>query len=106
MMENKATQPLPTRTETLQRYHNLTSPLVALQAAQQQESLKQEFRNNASMRLEHIKNRSSKIYALDSNSQAELKASSILYQIPEFSTPEVNYQVAEHIRKKVEEIKN
>ena len=105
-MENKSPPQLSSRTETLQRYHSMTSPLVQLQALQKQESLKQELRNNASMRLDHIKNRNSKLYAIDTNSQNELKASAILYQIPEFSSPEVNFQVAEEIKKKVEEIKN
>jgi hypothetical protein len=76
----------------MQRYHSMTSPLVPLSAAQQQDHLKQELRLNASMRLDCIKNRSSKVYALDSStSNSDLKAGAILYQIPEFSVPEVNF---------------
>jgi Ni,Fe-hydrogenase maturation factor len=32
-----------------------------------------------------------------------LKAAATLYQIPEFSAPEVNFEVSEQIRRKVDE---
>jgi Ni,Fe-hydrogenase maturation factor len=58
------------------------------------------------MKLDCIKNRNSKVYALDaSQSFSELKAAATLYQIPEFSVPEVNFEVSEQIRKKVDEAK-
>lgn len=82
MIENKPSKSIPSRTETLQRYHSLTSPLVPLQTAQLQDSLKHELRHNTSMRLDCIKNRNSKIYALESSSFSELKAGAIVYQIP------------------------
>lgn len=54
------------------------------------------------MKLDCIKNRGSKIYAVDNSlSYAELKAGATLYQIPEFSVPEVNFEVSDQIRKKV-----
>ena len=62
-MENKKPQ-TTNRKETLERYHSLTSPLVPLQTVQMQEHAKQEVRHNASMRLDYIKNRGSKVYAL------------------------------------------
>jgi hypothetical protein len=81
-MENKTSQ-VVRRKEALERYHSLTSPLVPLQTVQQQEHAKQEVRLNASMRLDYIKNRGSKVYALDTNqSFSDLKAGAILYQIP------------------------
>lgn len=56
------------------------------------------------MRLDCIKNRGCKFFALDaSQSFPELKAAATLYRIPEFSVPEVNFEVSEQIRKKVEE---
>ena len=68
--------------ETLQRYHGMTSPLVALTTAQHQSKVKQEVRLNASLRLDCIKNRNSKVYELQNSSYSELKASAILYQVP------------------------
>lgn len=47
------------------------------------------------MKLECIKNRGSKNYVLDNSASfCELKANAVLYQIPEFSTPEINYEVS------------
>jgi len=78
-----------------------------MHTVKQQECLKDELKNNVNTKLENIKNRGSKLYALDTSlSFSELKASSILYQIPEFSTPEINYEVADQIKRKVEEMKN
>ena len=66
--------------------------------------MKDELRRNVSMKLDCIKNRGSKIYALDNTiSYSDLKAGAVLYQIPEFSTPEVNFEVSDQIRKRVEE---
>lgn len=56
------------------------------------------------MRLDCIKNRGSKVYALDTSiTFPELKAAATLYQIPEFSVPEVNFEVSEQIKRKVDE---
>lgn len=90
-MENKglAASLSPSRSENiLKKYHQLTSPLVSLQSAKRQELMKDELRQNVSMKLDCIKNRGSKIYALDNTiSYSNLKAGAVLYQIPEFSTP-------------------
>lgn len=104
-MENKAVS--PSRSESiLKKYHQLTSPLVSLQAVKRQDTMKEELRQNVSMKLDCIKNRGSKLYALDTTlSYPQLKAAASLYQIPEFSAPEVNFEVSEQIRKKVEEAK-
>lgn len=57
--------------------------------------LKDELKNNVSMKLDCIKNRNVKNYNFERHSQySELKADSILYKIPEFSTPEINYEVS------------
>ena len=56
------------RKEALEKYHNMTSPLVPLHVAQQQEQAKQEIRLNASLRLDCIKNRSAKLSTLENQS--------------------------------------
>jgi hypothetical protein len=85
-MENKsvATGLSPSRSENvLKKYHQMTSPLVSLQSVKRQDLMKEELRQNVSMKLDCIKNRGSKIYALDSSiSYTELKAGAALYQIP------------------------
>lgn len=49
-----------------------------------------------------------KSYVQDSSdcSFAELKASSIIYNIPEFSPPEINYEIAQKLREKINTIKS
>ncbi len=67
----------------LKKYHQITSPLVSLQAAKKQDLMKDQMRQNVGMKLDCIKNRSSKIYALDTTvSYSDLKAAATLYQIP------------------------
>jgi hypothetical protein len=91
----------------LSKYRQLTSPIVSLHTLKRQDGLKDELKNNITTKLENIKGHGSKLYALDTSlSFAQLKASTVLYQIPEFSTPAVNYEVADHIKLKVEQMKN
>ncbi len=89
LMENKTTVLSQCHSESiLRKYHQMTSPLVSLQSVKRQDHLKEELKHNASMRLDCIKNRGSKVFALDaSQSFSELKAAATLYQIPEFSVP-------------------
>lgn len=62
----KPARELTQRSETLlKKYHQLTSPIVSLSTSKQQDSLKEELKRNVSMKLDCIKNRGSKIYALD-----------------------------------------
>ena len=68
--------------DVLQHYHNLTSPLSSLQLANQKEQAAQEVRLNASVRLDSIKTRGSKVQTQRAESFADLKAASVLYQIP------------------------
>ena len=49
------------------------------------------MRLNASLRLDCIKNRGSGVHELNNSSYGELKAGAVLYQVPEFSIPEVNF---------------
>jgi hypothetical protein len=88
-MENKSSVLSQCHSESiLRKYHQMTSPLVSLQSAKRQDHLKEELKHNASMRLDCIKNRGSKVFALNaSQSFSELKAAATLYQIPEFSVP-------------------
>jgi hypothetical protein len=83
-MENKSNSLSPSGSENiLKKYHQLTSPLVSMQSVKKQEVMKEELRHNVSMKLDCIKNRGSKVYALNSSiSFSELKAGATLYQIP------------------------
>lgn len=85
-MENKfnTTNLSSSRSENiLKKYHQITSPLVSMQSAKKQDFMKEEMRQNVGMKLDCIKNRSSKIYALDTTiSYSDLKAGATLYQIP------------------------
>ncbi len=67
----------------LKKYHQLTSPLVSLHSAKKQDLMKEEVRQNVGMKLDCIKNRGNKIYALDTTiPYSDLKAGAALYQIP------------------------
>lgn len=59
------------------------------------------------MKIDCLKNKPTKMFAFDTAIPfSQLKANAILYQIPEFSTPEINYEVADQIKTKVESMKN
>ena len=86
----------------LRKYHQLTSPLVSLNTSKRQEGAKEELRKNASLRLNAMRNGKTSVYSLEgSDSMADLKASAAVYQIPEFSVPEVNFEVVDRIKSKV-----
>ena len=59
-MENSSTHSLKKK-DVLQHYHNLTSPLSSLHLVHQKEQAAQEVRLNASVRLDSIKTRGSKV---------------------------------------------
>ena len=80
---------------------------MSLQASKKQDSAKDELKKNASMRLNAIKSGKTSVYSLEGQtSMTDLKASAAVYHIPEFSVPEVNFEVADKIKSKVEETKN
>ena len=91
----------------LRKYQQLTSPLLDMETQKANEATKSQLRTNMPVRLNALQSNNHKIINPHSLSNfAEVKAQSIIYRIPEFSTPEVNYEVSEKIKSKMTTIKN
>jgi hypothetical protein len=49
----------------LKKYHQLTSPIANLQIVKQREGIREEIKNNVSMKIDYLKNRGGKVYTLN-----------------------------------------
>jgi hypothetical protein len=90
-------------------YYDLTSPLSNLEKAKQKSLLKSSIHNSFTGKIKmysqnDLANLPKTSLKSDPN-YINLKAGSQVYKLPEFTVPEINYEISQAIKQKTSEIK-